>query len=133
MRRLPLLRLLVLLIALSPLAATIPPARVALAEEMYFPETNLTVSDEHGFLGYWRAHGGLAQFGYPRPPEIREVNPANGRIYTVQWFERNRFEWHPENKGTQYEVLLGLLGSQAVIGREKEGPFQRVPDPQITG
>src|SRR5262249_29825445 len=31
---------------------------------------------------------------------------------TVQYFERNRFEYHPENKGTQYEVLLGLLGTQ---------------------
>jgi hypothetical protein len=133
MRRPRFLPLLILLVALSPLIATIPPAGVARAEEMYFPETGLSISDQHGFLPYWRAHGGLAQFGYPRTPEIREVNPANGRIYTVQWFERNRFEWHPENAGTQYEVLLGLLGSQAIIGREQEGPFQRVPDPQIAG
>jgi glucose/arabinose dehydrogenase len=103
------------------------------AEEIYFPETGQTLSDEHGFLSYWRAHGGLAQFGYPRTAELREVNPANGRIYTVQWFERNRFEWHPENAGTPYEVLLGLLGSQAIIGREGEAPFARVSDPQGAG
>ncbi len=71
----------------------------------------------------------MAQFGYPRTAEIREGNPADGRIYTVQWFERNRFEWHPESKGTKYEVLLGLLGNQLVINRRNEAPFQRVPDP----
>jgi hypothetical protein len=34
----------------------------------------------------------------------------NGR--PVQYFERNRFEYHAENAGTRYEVLLGLLGRQ---------------------
>jgi hypothetical protein len=28
----------------------------------------------------------------------------------VQYFERNRFEYHPENAGTPYEIQLGLLG-----------------------
>src|SRR5215213_7497050 len=126
------IRICILLALLLPLLVVgAGPGRAA--EEIYFPETGQTLSDEHGFLSYWRAYGGLAQFGYPRTPEIREVNPADGRIYIVQWFERNRFEWHPENAGTQYEVLLGLLGSQAVIGREKEGPFGRVPDPQVAG
>ncbi len=30
----------------------------------------------------------------------------------MQYFERARFEQHPENKGTQYEVLQGLLGRE---------------------
>ena len=47
-------------------------------------------------------------FGYPISGEITE----NGR--TVQYFERARFEWHPENKGTPYEVLLGHLGNQVL-------------------
>jgi hypothetical protein len=34
----------------------------------------------------------------------------------VQYFERNRFEYHPENAGTPFEVLLGLLGNQTVDG-----------------
>ncbi len=133
MGRFTLARCLILLLLLVPLALVAVPARPVSAEEIYFPETGLTLSDEHGFLGYWRAHGGLAQFGYPRTAEIREVNPANARIYTVQWFERNRFEWHPENVGTAYEVLLGLLGAQAIIGREGEAPFGRVSDPQGVG
>ncbi len=29
---------------------------------------------------------------------------------TVQYFERARFEHHPEYRGTPAEVLLGLLG-----------------------
>jgi polysaccharide biosynthesis protein PslG len=39
------------------------------------------------------------------------VNPEDGKTYVVQYFERNRFEWHPENRGTPYEVLLGALGN----------------------
>ena len=35
-------------------------------------------------------------FGYPISEEFTEVNQADGRTYTVQYFERNRFEWHPE-------------------------------------
>jgi hypothetical protein len=33
----------------------------------------------------------------------------------VQYFERARFEWHPDNIGTPYEVLLGLLGNQLLV------------------
>jgi len=35
----------------------------------------------------------------------------------VQYFERNRFEYHPENEGTRYNVLLGLLGRQQLVDR----------------
>jgi hypothetical protein len=35
----------------------------------------------------------------------------------VQYFERNRLEYHPEHKGTEFEVLLGLLGVQTYQGR----------------
>jgi hypothetical protein len=99
---------------------------VAAAESQTFPQTGYTVSDEHGFLAYWRKYGGLAVFGYPISPERQEVNPEDGKTYWVQWFERNRFEWHPENRGTKYEVLLGLLGKQLTKGRENEIPFKRV-------
>src|SRR3954466_1497753 len=109
-----LIRALALLALFLPVLASTPRTSRA-AEEIYFPETGQTLSDEHGFLSYWRTYGGLAQFGYPRTPEIREVNPADGKIYSTQWFERNRFEWHPENAGTKYEVLLGLLGNQIVL------------------
>lgn len=74
----------------------------------YFPETGHSLG--FAFLGYWNRNGGLAQFGYPISEEIREVSPTDGKEYTVQYFERARFEYHPEYKGTSAEVLLGLLG-----------------------
>ncbi len=65
-----------------------------------------------GFKNYWQQHGGLWMFGYPISEEFQEKNPDTGQTYTVQYFERARFEYHPENKGTPYEVLLGRLGAQ---------------------
>jgi glucose/arabinose dehydrogenase len=99
------------------------------ADSITFPQTGQTLSDAHGFLGYWQAHGGLAQFGYPLSPEVMEVSPTDGRVYLTQWFERNRFEWHPENSDPQYQVLLGLLGRDLARGREAEMPFKPVADP----
>ena len=73
----------------------------------HFPETGHSVGGE--FLTFWRRHGGLATFGYP----ITEAFEENGR--TVQYFERQRFELHPENDAP-YNVLLGLLGVEALGG-----------------
>lgn len=109
------------------------PSTALAAESVYFKETNQSLSDEHHFLSYWRSHGGLAQFGYPITGELMEMNPADQKVYIVQWFERNRFEYHPEFKGTQYEVLLGLLGRQLTLGREHEQSFQPVADPHAPG
>jgi hypothetical protein len=81
----------------------------------YFPETGHSL--HFAFLGYWQRNGGLAQFGYPLSEEIREVSPTDGKTYTVQYFERARFEYHPEYKGTPAEVLLGLLGVDTMKGK----------------
>ncbi|MEO8285572.1 MAG: hypothetical protein ABI670_03995 [Chloroflexota bacterium] len=77
-----------------------------------------------GFRDYWQQHGGLAQFGYPLTEEFTEVSPTDGKPYVTQYFERARFEYHPENK-PPFDVLLGLLGRTITAGRESEGPFQR--------
>ncbi|HEU5424190.1 MAG TPA: S8 family serine peptidase, partial [Nitrolancea sp.] len=79
-------------------------------DRLYFPETGHTLSG--GFLAYWQAHGGLAVFGYPISEEFDEQNPDTGQFDTVQYFERNRFEYHPELAGTPYAVSLGRLGSE---------------------
>jgi DMSO/TMAO reductase YedYZ molybdopterin-dependent catalytic subunit len=73
----------------------------------HFPETGHAVGGE--FLTFWQQHGGLATFGYP----ITEAFEEDGR--TVQYFERQRFELHPENEAP-WNVLLGLLGSEALGG-----------------
>ena len=61
----------------------------------------------NGFLEYWLNNGGLSTFGFPLSEEFTE----NG--FTVQYFERARFEWHPGDQNTPSQVMLGLLGSQA--------------------
>jgi hypothetical protein len=72
------------------------------------------------FLAAWQANGldlgdpgisdaeSLALFGQPISPPQPETL-SNGQTYTVQWFERARFELHPENE-PPYNVLFGLLG-----------------------
>ena len=84
-----------------------PPAR---AGERYFPETGHLVRGP--FLQKWQTTGGLRVHGYPISKELQEVSPTDGRVYLVQYFQRARFEYHPENTGTQYEILLGMLGRQ---------------------
>jgi beta-N-acetylhexosaminidase len=62
-----------------------------------------------GFRDYWQSHGGLAIFGYPISEEFRDS--ATG--LTVQYFERQRLEYHPENPPA-WQVEGGLLGDQLV-------------------
>jgi peptidoglycan/xylan/chitin deacetylase (PgdA/CDA1 family) len=68
----------------------------------------------------------LPLFGYPISEEFEEDG------YVVQYFERARFEWHPEHRGTVYEVLLGHLGRQAAAadGVDTSAVAQR-PDAPI--
>ncbi|MEO8286915.1 MAG: hypothetical protein ABI670_10820 [Chloroflexota bacterium] len=73
-----------------------------------FTETGKTVRAT--FLKYWTDHGGLAQQGFPISDEMSEQSTTDGKIYTVQYFERAVFELHPEFAGTPNEVLLSLLG-----------------------
>ena len=72
----------------------------------YFAETGHTLRGV--FKAYWQKHGGLPIFGYPTSEEFVERG-EDGREYTVQYFERHRFELHPEN-ATPYNVLLSRLG-----------------------
>jgi hypothetical protein len=84
---------------------------------------------EDPFRDYWEGHGGLYQFGFPLSPGFREV-AADGNTYWVQYFERARFEWHPEN-APPYDVLLGLLGNEITTERRvvREVPFAPRPRP----
>ncbi|HEY0070324.1 MAG TPA: ABC transporter substrate-binding protein, partial [Chloroflexia bacterium] len=79
------------------------------ATKLWFPETRHTLSGK--ILDTWNKFGGLQQFGYPLSEQFQEVSPTDGKTYTVQYFERNRFELHPE-KAAPFDVELGLLGVQ---------------------
>lgn len=72
----------------------------------FFRETGYQVCGF--FRSYWERNGGLERFGAPISEPVFEQ--IGNRTYEVQYFERRRLEYHPEQHGTPYEVLLGLLG-----------------------
>ncbi|MBF6613133.1 MAG: S8 family serine peptidase [Chloroflexi bacterium] len=95
---------------------------------IYFPPVGHTLKGP--FLSFWQANGGLPIFGYPISEEFTETSATDGKPYTVQYFERNRFEYHPEFAGTPNEVLMGLLGVETSSGRTflPGAPFQSDKD-----
>lgn len=92
----------------------------------FFAETRHTLCEP--FRSYWRCYGldlgmrgvaraeSIALFGLPISESMMETN-ADGATVLTQWFERARFEYHPNNP-PQYRVLLGLLG------KELYGPYR---------
>ena len=73
----------------------IPPSNNAFHH--YFPETGHVVS--YAFLDHFREAGGLDIFGYPRSEFMYEEG------YIVQYFQRARMEWHPEElSGSQMRL-----------------------------
>ncbi len=103
----------------------------AAEDSQFFSETGQTVSGK--FLQYWRNNGGLPVYGYPITGAQMEIDPETGKTFLTQWFERNRFEYHPENAGTKYEVLLGLLGKdlrrEALVADQEFVPAIPLTDP----
>jgi hypothetical protein len=69
---------------------------------IYFGATGHILNDDHGFLGFYRAHNGERMLGYA----ISEPLVENG--LTVQYFERGRMEKHVGPEGVS--VLLGRVG-----------------------
>jgi len=88
----------------------------------YFATTRHTVCGD--FRAYWHRYGldfgepgvsareSLALFGLPISEPFEE-RLENGQTYMVQYFERARFELHPENPAP-YRVLLGRLTADLV-------------------
>lgn len=93
----------------DPFARVEPPAD----GRLYFPETGHTLGG--GFRAYWEQNGGLPIFGFPVSEEFTEIG-SDGRPVTVQYFERHRFEWRPENQ-PPYHVLLSRIGD-AILQRQ---------------
>ncbi len=87
----------------------------------YFPETRHAICGD--MLATWRSGGleldgtpgssdaeSLARFGMPlSEPQVERL--PDGGEYTVQWFERARFEIHSQ-PGQPETVLIGLLGTE---------------------
>jgi hypothetical protein len=79
------------------------PGASAQANIYNFPQTGKSLSGR--FLDYWQSHGGLEQQGYPISDVLAEKSGIDGKVYTVQYFERTVFEHHPENAAPN-DVLL---------------------------
>ncbi|MEI7771953.1 MAG: DUF4352 domain-containing protein, partial [Chloroflexales bacterium] len=77
-----------------------------------FTETGHQVCEP--FLTFWRTNGGLERFGLPLTGAF--ATSLEGKPYAVQYFERRRFELHPE-VGLN-SVLLGLLGREVLTVRQ---------------
>jgi glucose/arabinose dehydrogenase len=103
------------------------------ADCRFFAETGQNVCGT--ILAAWRASGldldgrrgvseaeSLALWGLPLSGAQTET--IEGKEYSVQWFERARFELHPENQ-PPYNVLFGLLG------RELRGGVAPAPTPAL--
>jgi LPXTG-site transpeptidase (sortase) family protein len=75
----------------------------------FFPQTGHSLGGS--FLSFWQNNGGLATFGYPISEPFPQVSEIDGQTYMVQYFERARFEFHPEQP-PRYQVLLSHLGRQ---------------------
>jgi len=79
------------------------------------------------FLDYWEKNGGLAQQGYPISGVMGEISPLDRKPYTVQYFERAVFEYHPENQ-PPYNVLLSQLGTFRYKAKYPNGAPGQVPN-----
>ncbi|PLS78676.1 MAG: hypothetical protein CYG59_17260 [Chloroflexi bacterium] len=91
------------------------------------------------FLRYWQAVGlelgdagvsereSTALFGLPLTAPRYETNSSGDRVLT-QWFERARFELHPNNPAA-FQVLLGRLGAELVGEQAPLPPLAIQPEP----
>ena len=88
-------------------APTAPVGPLTERYAVHFPETGHNVAPD--FANFWSRSGGLEVSGYPLSEEFEE-RPEDGQIYTVQYFERARFERHPAHEDLPYNVGLGQFG-----------------------
>jgi hypothetical protein len=96
------------------------PAQAQNARRCFEDVPGITNCIEGRFREYWEQNGGLPVFGYPITAAVVE-RTAEGEFLT-QYFERNRFELHPQ-KSRPYDVLLGRLGDDRLQqqGRDWRG------------
>lgn len=106
-------------------APTVGVVTVPGSARQVFPETGKTVGGL--FLDYWQENGGLAQQGFPISDLVGERSELDGKGYTVQYFERAVFEYHPENEAP-YDVLLSQLGTFRYKQKYPQGAPEQKPN-----
>ncbi|NJN65787.1 MAG: hypothetical protein HC884_03270 [Chloroflexaceae bacterium] len=76
------------------------------AQRRYLSQTRHII--QYGFKEIWETHGSERIFGYPISEELEEMTD-DGRMRTVQYFERVRFEYWPEFPPGE-RVVFSALG-----------------------
>ncbi|HEY1016278.1 MAG TPA: hypothetical protein VGE07_26445 [Herpetosiphonaceae bacterium] len=94
---------------------TVPTGKPIDPDALYFEQVSHSLRG--AFRRYWERNGGLPVFGFPLTEEFDEMSGAESLSHKVQYFERQRFELHPQNAGTPYEVQLGLLGKELLAAK----------------
>jgi hypothetical protein len=92
----------------EPAFAPVPSPASTGPDVQWFPDSGHTLRGP--FRAFWQANGGLHQFGFPISEEL--VQQFEGHPYTVQYFERSRFE---RPAGQAGPVTLGLLGRELYL------------------
>lgn len=100
----------------QPTTSTLSQSPEPVEKPRYFAATGQTVPGD--FLRFFDAYGGVDSFGLPLTGETI----ADG--WRVQYFEKSRLEYHPENEPA-YHVVAGWLGD---LLRRRRPP---VPTSQI--
>ncbi len=95
-----------------------PPSIVLVKDRPQFEESDYIVQGE--FLDFFDKYGGLESLGYPLTDEIMVAG------WRVQYFEKGRLEYHPENE-PDYRVTVGWLGD--LLNRRRP-PIPAIAIPQ---
>lgn len=92
-----------------------------LARQTYGPRCfdvpGIAACIEDRFRQFWEQGGGLAVFGYPITPAANW--PSSEGNFLTQYFERARFEYHPEMPPPS-DVLLGRIGDDRLKAQGQE-------------
>ncbi len=80
--------------------------------ELCFNQPGVTACVAPEFREFWEGNGGLAVFGYPLAGAKQEQTPEGS--FLVQYFERNRFELHPQNQAP-YNILIGRANDEVLV------------------
>ena len=104
----------VILFVVSILALGLIPAERASAAPLCFEQPGVTACVADEFRAFWESNGGLSTFGYPLEAAKQEQTPEG--TFTVQYFERQRLELHPD-MAAPYNILLGRANDE-VLRRE---------------
>lgn len=90
--------------------------------EFWNADLRYTTDPSQGTVNPWGGESGLTRHGYPITDEVVETL-EDGKQYLVQYFERTRLEYHPENS-PPYDVLIGAVGA---LSRPADPPTTALP------